>query len=155
MAEIRQVSTPAELDAVRMLLGEYKQAVGVDLWFGSAFQQELESLPAPYAPPGGRLVLAREGDELAGCGALRPAGPGVVELRRLWVRKPFRKRGVAREIVEALLAWARETGHGAVRLEVLSVMPQADALFRSMGFAPIPEDRATPFPGSVLLGRRI
>ena len=78
-----------------------------------------------------------------------------MELRRLWVRRAFRKHGVAREIVEALLAWARETGHGTARLEVLSVMPQADALFRSLGFAPIPDDRASPFPGSVLLGRKL
>ena len=155
MAEILEVSTPAEVDATRTLFAEYKQAVGVDLWFGSAFQRELERLPEPYEPPAGRLVLAREGDEYAGCGALRPVGPGTVELKRLWVRRPFRKRGLAREIVEALLSWAREAGCRNVRLEVLSVMPQADALFRSLGFESLPDDRANPFPGSVLLGRRL
>lgn len=155
MSELREVSTPAEVDAVRMLFAEYKQTVGVDLWFGPAFQRELEQLPAPYDPPAGRLLLAREGDELAGCGALRPVGPDTVELRRLWVRRAFRKRGLAREIVLSLLAWAREAGYRKVRLEVLSVMPQADALFRSLGFEPLPEDRASPFPGSVLLGKRL
>jgi GNAT superfamily N-acetyltransferase len=155
MAEILEVSTPAEVDAVRMLFAEYKQAVGVDLWFGSAFQRELEQLPEPYEAPGGRLVVAREGDEFAGCGALRPVGADTVELRRLWVRRPFRKRGLARAIVESLLAWAREAGYRKVRLEVLSVMPQADTLFRALGFEPLPEDRASPFPGSILLGRRL
>jgi hypothetical protein len=38
-------------------------------------------------------------------------------------------------------------------VEVLSVMPQADVLFRGLGFEPIPEDRPSPFPGSVLLAR--
>jgi GNAT superfamily N-acetyltransferase len=155
MAEIVEVATPAELDAVRMLFAEYKQAVGVDLWFGSAFQRELERLPEPYEAPGGRLVVAREGDEFAGCGALRPVGADTVELRRLWVRRPFRKRGVAHEIVESLFTWARGAGYRKVRLEVLSVMPRADALFRSLGFEPLPEDRPSPFPGSVLLGRNL
>jgi GNAT superfamily N-acetyltransferase len=155
MAEILEVSTPAEVDVVRILFGEYKQAVGVDLWFGSAFQRELERLPEPYEPPGGRLVLAREGDAYAGCGALRPVAEDTVELRRLWVRRPFRKRGLAHEIVESLLAWARQAGYRKVRLEVLSAMPRADALFRSLGFEPLPEDRSNPFPGSVLLGRRL
>ncbi len=154
MAEIREVTTPEEVTAARTLFQEYKQAVGVDLWFGSAFQRELEALPAPYVA-GGRLVLAQEGAELAGCAALRPHGRDAVELRRLWVRRPFRKHGVARQLIESLLAWAREAGYGSARMEVLSVMPQALALFRSLGFAPAPDDRKDPFPGSVLLARRL
>jgi putative acetyltransferase len=155
MIEILEVSTPAEVDAVRTLFLEYKQAVGVDLWFGQAFQRELEDLPDPYAAPGGRLVLAREGDEIAGCGALRPLGPDGVELRRLWVRRPFRKRGVARLLVESLLEWARAAGYHTVRMEVLSVMRPAETLFRAMGFAPIPDDRRDPFPGSFPLARTL
>lgn len=154
MVEILEACTPAELDAARALFLEYKQAVGVDLWFGSAFQRELDGLPGAYAGPAGRLVLAHDGDAYAGCAALRPVG-GEVELRRLWVRRAYRKRGVARAIVDALLASAREVGYRRVRLEVLSVMPNADALFRSLGFEPIPDDRPSPFPGSVLLARRL
>src|SRR5512146_3137186 len=104
MVEIVDVATPAEVDAVRTLFGEYKQAVGVDLWFGSAFQRELDELPSPYVSPGGRLVIARDGTELAGCAALRPLRPGVVELRRLWVRRPYRKQGLGKSISEALIA---------------------------------------------------
>lgn len=155
MVELLEACTPAELDAVRALFREYKQAVGVDLWFGSEFQRELDGLPGPYAPPAGRLLVARAGEEYAGCAALRPAGGDAVELRRLWVRRPFRKQGVARALVEALLAWARDAGYRRVRLEVLSVMPQADVLFRSLGFEPVPDDRQRPFAGSVLLGRSI
>jgi GNAT superfamily N-acetyltransferase len=155
MSEISEASTLADVDAVRTLFQEYKQAVGVDLWFGSAFQRELDELPHPYAPPGGRLVLARESGELAGCAALRAVGPDTAELRRLWVRRPFRKRGVARELMESLVGWARDAGYTRARMEVLSVMPLADALFRSMGFQPIPDDRPSPFSGSVLLGRSL
>jgi GNAT superfamily N-acetyltransferase len=155
MLEIVEACTPSELDGVRELFVEYKQAVGVDLWFGSAFQRELDDLPGAYAPPAGRLVLAKEGDAFVGCAALRLVASYTVELRRVWVRRPYRGRGIAHALVDALLDWARDTGHRHVRLEVLSVMPQADALFRSIGFAPIPDDRPSPFPGSVLLGRTL
>jgi len=151
MVEIVEVSSPAEMATVRVLFDEYKKAVGVDLWFGHAFEQELRELPAPYLGPAGRLVVAREGGQVAGCGGLRPLQPGVVELRRLWVRGPYRKKGVGKLITEALVAWARAAGCRSVRLETLSVMPQADALFRGLGFAPIPDDRTSPFPGSRLL----
>ena len=155
MVEIVEVAAPAEMDAVRVLFGEYKKAVGVDLWFGVDFQRELDELPNPYVAPAGRLVVARDGDQLAGCGALRPLRPGVVELRRLWVRKPYRKQGVGKLITEALVAWARQAGYRAVRLETLSVMTQAETLFRGVGFAPVPDDRPSPFPGSKLLELRL
>jgi putative acetyltransferase len=155
MIEIVEVSAPAEMDAVRVLFDEYKKAVGVDLWFGAAFQKELDELPSPYLAPAGRLVVARDGGEVAGCGGLRPLRPGVAELRRLWVRRPYRKQGVGKMISEALIAWARSAGYRSIRLETLSVMPQAEALFRSLGFAPIADDRTSPFPGSRLLELRL
>jgi putative acetyltransferase len=155
MVEIVEVSSPAEMDAVRVLFDEYKKAVGVDLWFGAAFQKELDELPSPYVAPAGRLVVARDGGEVAGCGGLRPLRPGVAELRRLWVRRPYRKQGVGKMISEALIAWARSAGYRSIRLETLSVMPQAEALFRSLGFAPIADDRSSPFPGSRLLELRL
>ena len=150
MVEIVAVAAPAEMEAVRVLFDEYKKSVGVDLWFGSVYQRELDDLPKPYLAPGGRLVIAREGAEVAGCGALRPLRPGIVEMRRLWVRRPYRKQGVGKMIIEALVAWARSAGYRSVRLETLSVMSQAEVLFRSLGFATIPDDRASPFPGSKL-----
>jgi putative acetyltransferase len=155
MIEIVEVSSSAEMDAVRVLFDEYKKAVGVDLWFGAAFQKELDELPSPYLAPAGRLVVARDGGEVAGCGGLRPLRPGVAELRRLWVRRPYRKQGVGKMISEALIAWARSAGYRSIRLETLSVMPQAEALFRSLGFARIADDRTSPFPGSRLLELRL
>ncbi len=155
MVEIVAVSTPADVDAVRTMFAEYKQAVGVDLWFGSAFQKELDGLPHPYAPPGGVLLLAREGDEVAGCVAARQHSPGTAELRRLWVRRPFRKKGLARDLMQAVAAWAKSAGYRKARMEVLSVMPGAEPLFRSLGYASIPEDRPNPFPGSIILGREL
>jgi GNAT superfamily N-acetyltransferase len=155
MIELIEVAAAAEMHAVRVLFEEYKRAVGVDLWFGAEFQQELDGLPAPYLAPAGRLLIARDGEELAGCGALRPLRPGIVELRRLWVRKPYRKQGVGKLITDALIARARSAGHGSIRLETLSVMSQAEALFRGLGFMSIPDDRTSPFPGSKLLGMKL
>jgi putative acetyltransferase len=155
MVEIAPVAAPAEMDEVRVLFDEYKKSVGVDLWFGSAYQRELDELPKPYVAPGGRLVVARDGDQLAGCGALRPLRPGIVEMRRLWVRRPYRKQGVGKMIIEALVAWSRSAGYRSVRLETLSVMSQAETLFRGLGFAPIPDDRPSPFPGSKLFEMKL
>lgn len=43
----------------------------------SAFEAELERLPGVYAPPSGRLLLARRGASAVGCVALRDLGQGT------------------------------------------------------------------------------
>lgn len=149
MLEIVDGTTPAELDAIRQLFAEYKQEVGVDLWFGQTFRRELEDLPKPYVPPEGRLVVARSAGEIVGCGGMRPVRPGVVELRRLWVRRSHRKQGAGRAIAENLITWARGAGLREVR--TYTTMPQAEAMFSSLGFARGRDERKDPFPGSTLL----
>jgi carbonic anhydrase len=153
MLEIVDATAPAELDAIRQLFAEYKQEVGVDLWFGQGFRRELEELPKPYLPPEGRLILARSGGEVVGCGGMRPVRPGIVELRRLWVRRSHRKQGAGRAIADALVTWARGAGARAVR--TYTTMPQAEAMFVAMGFTRGSDERTNPFPGSTMLELRL
>ena len=68
---IRPARVPDEVPAVRDLFLAYAAGLGVDLCFQS-FDAELAALPGAYAPPPGRLLVAEEGPELAGCVALRP-----------------------------------------------------------------------------------
>jgi len=142
----------ADLELARALFREYQQAIGVDLCF-QGFDAELAALPGAYARPGGRLLLAWRGDALAGCGALRPLGPGVAELKRMWTRPAHRGQGVARAVAEALLAAARAEGYRVVRLDTLESMSAARALYRSLGFVEIGPYYPNPLPGVVYMER--
>ncbi|MFP4345177.1 MAG: hypothetical protein ACLFU8_10825, partial [Anaerolineales bacterium] len=72
--EIVQVETAEQLQAVRELYLEYYhfilQTYGVDMGH-DYFQAEMAALPGAYAPPNGRLLLAQEEGEAAGCAGLR------------------------------------------------------------------------------------
>jgi putative acetyltransferase len=150
MTRMVDAASAEEIDLVRSLFREYQRAIGIDLSFQS-FESELRELPGAYARPRGRLLLAFEDDELAGCGALRPLAPDVAELKRMWVRPAFRGRGLGRRIAEELISAAREEGYRTARLDTLQTMREAIALYRSLGFRDIPPYYANPLPGAVYM----
>lgn len=53
------------------------------------------------------LVAVDENGRLVGCGQLKPHGPAIIELASIAVEPEFRDRGVARRIIDALIAQAQ------------------------------------------------
>ncbi|RPH34317.1 GNAT family N-acetyltransferase [bacterium] len=84
------------------------------------------------------FLVVRHGTELVGCGALRPLEAGMAEIKRMFVRPPYRGRGISRKILGALESIARERGYAVLRLETGTEQPEALALYRSSGYAGIP-----------------
>jgi ribosomal protein S18 acetylase RimI-like enzyme len=148
---VRPARIPEEVDLIRGLFREYAAGLGVDLCF-QRFEEELAGLPGAYAPPGGRLLLACDGDRVAGCVALRPATGGG-EMKRLYVRPEFRGRGVGRLLAGAVLVEAAAAGYRRVCLDTLPSMGEAIGLYRSLGFAEVEPYYPNPVPGALFLAR--
>lgn len=141
----------AALDQVRGIFAEYAQTLGVDLCFQN-FEAELAALPGDYAPPHGQLLLAYVDGELAGCGAFRPL-PDVdyanaCEMKRLFVRRAFRRFGLGRLLAQALMDQATQAGYSAMLLDTLDDMEAARGLYASLGFEEIPPYYFNPLPGA-------
>ena len=143
--------SPEELDATRQIFSEYAQQLGIDLCFQN-FDAELANLPGEYAPPGGALLLALVDGEIAGCCALRGLDsvdyPNAAEMKRLYVRKAFRRFGLGRQLAEAVLDIARIDGYSCVLLDTLDDMESARALYAELGFAEISPYYHNPIPGA-------
>ena len=131
--QILEAHSTEHLPTVRELFTEYARAIKVDLRFQS-FDRELTELPGLYAPPEGRLLLALEGSQAAGCVALRKIGDGICEMKRLYVRPVFRHKGLGRVLAEKVIAAAREIGYEHMRLDTLASMKDAIQLYESLGF---------------------
>lgn len=148
MTRIEQATSPGDVALARRLFVEYQRAIGVDLCF-QGFQAEVAGLPGAYAPPRGRLFIARVDGRPAGCGALRPLSGDAAEMKRMWVRPAFRGLGLGRAVAEALLAAARAEGYARVRLDTLPVMTEARGLYRSLGFGEVAPYNDNPHPGAI------
>jgi putative acetyltransferase len=143
--------TPEWLAAARLIFTEYAEQLGVDLCFQN-FDAELADLPGEYADPTGALVLALVDGELAGCCALRGLAavdyPNAGEMKRLFVRAPFRRLGLGRQLAEAILDAARVAGYHCVLLDTLDDMESARALYTDLGFIAIPPYYHNPIAGA-------
>jgi GNAT superfamily N-acetyltransferase len=149
-ASIELVRDEAMLREARTLFEEYAEALGIDLGF-QGFGEELATLPGAYAPPRGRLLVARVNGTAVGCVAVRPLEPGICEMKRLYVRPSHRGSGIGRGLAEAVVREARAAGYRAMRLDTLETMARARTLYRTLGFRPIAPYRHNPLPGAEFL----
>ena len=145
---ISQANTQEDIRQARALFEEYAAGVGISLCFQN-FDRELANLPGDYAPPDGRLLLATEADQLAGCIALRKLAPGVCEMKRLFLRPAYRGNGRGRVLVESIIDEARKLGYTTMRLDTLpGRMDKAIALYQSIGFVEIAPYCENPVEGA-------
>ena len=143
--------TAGMLDAARAILREYAQSLQVDLCFQD-FEAELVGLPGAYRPPDGQLLLALVDGEVAACGALRSLRDvdyaNACEMKRLFVRPPYRGFGLGRALAQSLLDEARRAGYSVMLLDTLDEMEAARGLYTTLGFEEIPPYYFNPIPGA-------
>ena len=142
-----QVETPQQIEEVKRLLREYEASLNVSLCF-QGFEKELAELPGDYAPPRGRLLLGCDGNQPAGCVALRGLDEETCEMKRLYLRPEFRGQGAGWRLARAVIQAARTLGYKRMRLDTLAARQEAKALYESLGFKRIEPYYQNPHPGA-------
>ena len=145
-----KVVSEKDLAEIRTLFLEYASSLGFDLCF-QGFDEEVDGLPGDYAPPHGRLILARYGGTAAGCVALRMLSPSICEMKRMYVRPVFRGKGMGLALAEWIIREAGGIGYKRMRLDTVPGMKEAVSLYRKLGFKDIPPYRYNPIEGAVFM----
>jgi len=118
--------------AVRALLAEWSEELGH--WPKGGGTVEAADFDAVF-------VYVAEGVAI-GCVGLKPLTPGVGEVKRVFVSRTARGRGVGLALFEAVEQRARERGYDALYLDTGG--DDALPLFRAAGFEPIADYNGNP-----------
>jgi putative acetyltransferase len=146
-----QAVTAEQLADARALFREYADSLQVDLCFQN-FEAELAGLPGEYAPPDGALLLAYADEAPAGCVAMRSLHDvdhaNACEMKRLFVRRAFRRFGLGRLLAQTLMDRAASAGYSVMLLDTLDEMESARELYATLGFVEVPPYYFNPIPGA-------
>ncbi len=148
MLKIELAETTEQVELARALMREYSDATKAEPCFRT-FEAEMAGLPGEYAPPGGRLYLALEDEQAAGCCAFRKFAKGACELKRMYLRPVFRGRGIGRKLALAAIKNARVIGYDRMYLDTLPSMQPALTLYRALGFKQVEPYMQNPIPGAL------
>ena len=113
---------------------------------------ELEAELTPLYPPESRhgysveklllenvaFFLVRESGAPAGCGGIQLMDGAYGELKRMYVRPPYRGTGLAKLMLQHLADYAQGRGISVLRLETGIHQRAAIAFYESLGFRRIP-----------------
>lgn len=131
MLELKRVDSD-DLDfrkLVAMLDIELAERDGED----NAFYSQFNSLDAIRS-----AVLAYAEGQAIACGAIKYFEEGVREVKRMFVLPAHRGKGVAKQVLAALEAWALEQGSTRCVLETGKRQPEAIRLYAKCGYSQIP-----------------
>jgi len=134
---------PIYINAVFEILSE----VSIELWGLSLNDlrsiDPLSDLNDPgnyYRSHGGVFMVILDDDHVVGMGGILGGDDGICELKRIFLRKEFRGRGLGKGLVMKLLGFAADHGCEKARLEVATpdIQSQAIGLYTHLGFTEIP-----------------
>jgi molybdate transport system substrate-binding protein len=120
---------------------------------GELVQRDIGHLEATFVAPGGTFDVAVAPDgRVVGCAGVQVLGNDACRLRAMYVEAASRRRGIARRLLDRMVAFARSRRLARMEIETSTRMAAAIALYAASGFERL--ERAPGTPGCELLFAR-
>lgn len=122
----------ADLEAIAALIGETLTEFGFASEIGG-LRADLAEAELRYSGPRAGFWVAQDAAELVGCVAIRPKDDDTCELKRLYLRRDARGRGLGQRLYAHAEAFAREAGYHRIWLDSSRRFAAARRLYERNG----------------------
>jgi putative acetyltransferase len=100
--------------------------------------KDMNDVQANYFKAGGTFLVALNGEQVIGTGALRRLDEKTAELKRMWLLEAYHGQGIGYRLITNLFEFARRQGYTRVRLQTSPEQARALAFYHKVGFYEIP-----------------
>ena len=142
MLNIFTAQTQKDINSTKELFYEYLEYLKAEFneyaeipWlieYYKEFEKEIEDLPGNYSSPSGCILLVEYNEQPIGCVALDKHSNGICEMKRLYIRPEFHRRGIGTVLCKTLIDKAITLHYTHMRLGTALEIPKQ--LYKSLGF---------------------
>jgi ribosomal protein S18 acetylase RimI-like enzyme len=100
--------------------------------------KDMDNVGIHYFNAGGTFLVALNGDQVIGSGALRKVDLRTAELKRMWLLEAYHGQGIGYRLIQKLFEFARKRGYAQIRLQTSPQQVRALDFYRKVGFYEIP-----------------
>jgi len=133
MADYLIAYTDEDYKIASELFKEYAAWLNIDLSF-QHFEEELTILKQMYIQPEGGIVLCKLNNECIGCVGVRKIDSNTAELKRMFIKPAFQKKGAGKMLLQKAVELAQSLNYNTIRLDTLNHMTAAISLYKNYGF---------------------
>lgn len=137
--------TSADFEIVKSLTLSYFDWLGMDLNFQNT-EKEFDNFDKMYGKPKGCFIYATINGAVAGGVGTRFLESGICEMKRLYVNEDSQGKGVGKLLCNEILRISKDLGYSKMRLDTVSRLEAANALYEGIGFYDIPKYYENPDP---------
>lgn len=126
---------PQGVDATSLL---HEASIDARALYPELFAGSDESVTNEPLPERGVYLVAYVNEHPLASGAIRPLDTAVAEVRRMYVHREHRRKGIASAVLEHLVGCARQLGYSRLVLETGHKQLAAMRLYEAYAFERIP-----------------
>lgn len=130
---VRVKRTATDDEDFQLLVAQLDQ----ELW-NELIEDEATYDPLNKVPDIKTAILVYENKQAAACGCFKPFSDDTIEIKRMFVNKENRGRGLSKIVLQNLEAWAMELGFKKAVLETSIYLKTAHKLYYASGYQIIP-----------------
>jgi len=139
-----RTATNADGERIRDLVYAVLEEYGLKPDPGSTDADLADIEQAYFASGGAFYVLESQHGFIIGAYGLYRIDERTCELRKMYLHRDYRGKGLGKRLLEDALTRARQRGFARVVLETASVLKEAIALYQTYGFTPHEPEHLSP-----------